>query len=289
MPTIGALAMGAQRLMPLVQMIYRGGAYVLGHRMLLTDVVELLIQPITGFEQEDVAPLDFTRCISISNLSFQYTDESQVLKDVNIEIPRGAIVGFVGTTGSGKSTLIDIIMGLLEPTSGFVAIDEVPLHGMNCRAWRANIANVSQSVYLVDSSFRDNIAFAVPTHEIDQQRVERAAKLAQIADYIESTPQGYDSFVGERGVRISGGQRQRIGIARAIYKGAKVLVLDEATSALDSETERAVINAVITSQPGITILMIAHRTSTLSKCDYIFQVIDGRVTATSFAHLDAAT
>ena len=288
-PVIGALAMGSQRLMPLVQMMYRGGAYVLGHRKLLEDVVDLLNQPISGTEDENISALEFDNHIALTNLSFQYEASERVLKNVGLKLPAGAVVGFVGKTGSGKSTLIDIIMGLLAPTDGHVAIDGVILNDANRRAWRQNIAHVSQAIYLVDASFKENIAFGVPKDEIDEERVARAARLGMIDEYIQGTPQGYDSHVGERGVRISGGQRQRIGIARAIYKETKILVLDEATSALDHETERQVIETIIASHPGITILMIAHRITTLSNCDHIYQVVGGIVESTNFQSLEAVS
>ena len=175
----------------------------------------------------------------------------------------------MGETGSGKSTLLDIIMGLLPPTDGKLTIDQKLLNSANKRAWQANIAHVPQNIYLSDSSIEENIAFGVDAGKIDHQRVKTVAKQAQIADMIESLKEGYQTNVGERGIRLSGGQRQRINIARALYKKADVLIFDEATSALDSSTEQEVMKAVESLGGNLTILIIAHRLTTLKGCDRI--------------------
>jgi ATP-binding cassette subfamily B protein len=170
-------------------------------------------------------------------------------------------------------------MGLLVPTEGEVLVDGQPMTGNLVRAWQRSIAHVPQSIYLADTTMAENIAFGVPRPEIDMTRVRDAARQAQIADFIESRPDGYDAHVGERGVRLSGGQRQRIGIARALYKRASVLVLDEATSALDNETERSVMQAIEGLQRNLTILLIAHRLSTVRHCDTIAELEHGRIVA----------
>jgi ATP-binding cassette subfamily B protein len=200
-----------------------------------------------------------------------------VLQNINIEIEKGSMIGFMGATGSGKSTLLDILMALLEPEKGSLQIDGVVINQKNFRAWQSNIAHVPQGIFLTDSTVAKNIAFGVPDGEIDYEKVRRAAKQAQIAATIESMEYGYETFVGERGVRLSGGQRQRIGIARALYKSANVIVFDEATSALDNETESAVIEAINSLDNNMTIIMVAHRISTLKECDLIYRLKNGQI------------
>jgi ATP-binding cassette subfamily B protein len=192
-----------------------------------------------------------------------------VLRDINLMIPKGSKVGFVGTTGSGKSTLLDIIMSLLTPTKGVLAVDGVPVDGRNVRSWQVRLAHVPQHIFLADSSIEENIAFGVPAAQIDHARVRMAAEKAQIAEAIEGWADGYRTFVGERGIRLSGGQRQRIGIARALYKEADIVIFDEATSALDNVTESAVMEAIDQLGGDLTILIVAHRLTTLKNCDFI--------------------
>jgi ATP-binding cassette subfamily B protein len=202
---------------------------------------------------------------------------------VDLEIRRGERIGLIGSTGSGKSTLVDLIMGLLEPTAGRILVDGVnlydPLQPERLAAWRAAIAHVPQSIYLADSSIAENIAFGIPKELINHEHVRQAAQQAQIAGFIDGSPQGYATFVGERGIRLSGGQRQRIGIARALYKRAKLLVLDEATAALDNATEQAVMEAVKGLSRDLTIVMIAHRLSTVSSCDRVIRLQQGCIEA----------
>jgi ABC-type multidrug transport system fused ATPase/permease subunit len=289
-PTLGALALGAQRLMPLLQQIYSGWVMIAGLQRALTDVVALLQQPVLQDSQPLFAPLPFKHEIRLNNVSFRYQKElPQVLHQINLSIAKGARVGFVGATGSGKSTAVDLLMGLLPPSSGQMLVDGHPLDDTTQLAWQRNIAHVPQTIFLADASFAENIAFGVPAAQIDPIRVRQAAKQAQIAELIESSPQGYSAKVGERGVRLSGGQRQRIGIARALYKQASVLVFDEATSALDTETESTVMQAIKNLGRDLTVLVIAHRIATLSDCDLIYRLDHGRiVSAGSYDALIAA-
>jgi ABC-type bacteriocin/lantibiotic exporter with double-glycine peptidase domain len=277
-PVLGALAIGAQKLMPQMQLIYTAWAAVSGNSTILADVVGLLDQAIPDeyTKSAPASPAHLQQGIALRNLGFCYQPGApEVLRQINLEIPRGSRVGFIGKTGSGKSTVIDLIMGLLEPTSGSIEIDGQPLTSANRRAWQAHIAHVPQSIYLADSSIAANIALGIEPHHIDQNRVREAARKAQLDEFIETLPAQYETAVGERGVRLSGGQRQRIGLARALYKQADVLVLDEATSALDDATEKSVMQAIESLGEEITVLMIAHRVSTLSRCDRIFELSNG--------------
>lgn len=282
-PLLGALALGAQRLLPALQQIYSGWASLKGRSAAIQSVLAMLNQPLPPVVN-DVKPLSFKSQISLHRVYFHYESEQpEVLKGLNLQIRVGERLGIIGGTGSGKSTTVDIIMGLLSPTSGSLLIDGIDLHDPNhperLVAWRASIAHVPQTIYLADSSIAENIAFGVPLEDIDFDRLKTAASHAQIADFIESSCDGYDSFVGERGIRLSGGQRQRIGIARALYKQAPVLVFDEATSALDTGTERALIHAVEAFNKDLTIVMIAHRLSTLQGCDRVIRLANGGIEA----------
>jgi ATP-binding cassette, subfamily B, bacterial PglK len=230
------------------------------------------------------APLALREGIRLEGVHFRYGPEQpEVLRGLEVEIRRGERIGLIGSTGSGKSTTVDLLMGLLAPSAGRVLVDGMdlhnPAHSERLAAWRAAIAHVPQSIYLADSSIAENIAFGVPRDQIDLARVQQAAEQAQIASFIEASPEGYGSFVGERGIRLSGGQRQRIGIARALYKQAQVLVLDEATSALDTATEQALMEAVNALSEELTVVMIAHRLSTVQQCDRVIRLERGRVAA----------
>jgi ABC-type bacteriocin/lantibiotic exporter with double-glycine peptidase domain len=287
-PVLGALALGAQRLLPLLQQIYAAFITIKGNQASTQDALNLLDQPMPAFTfVESAEPIEFHAAVTLKDLGFRYTSEGPwVLRHLDLEIPRGSRVGFVGVTGSGKSTLIDIIVGLLAPTEGKLLIDNVEITPENARAWQSHISHVPQEIFLADISIAENIAFGVPTERIDLYRVKQVSQQAQIAQVIESWSNGYDTLVGERGVRLSGGQRQRIGLARALYKQADVLVLDEATSSLDDTTERSVIEAIRHLNPNLTILMIAHRLSTLKNCTLIFELDLGRIIRTlSYAEL----
>jgi ATP-binding cassette subfamily B protein len=274
LPVLGALALGAQRLLPMLQQAYSAWTTIIGSQNSLADIIELLDQPISvELTQPDPGRISFGDSIRFDHVYFRYTEDGPfVLRDFNLLIPKGSRMGFIGTTGSGKSTTLDLLMGLLEPTRGDLLVDQVPINGRQLRAWQQIIAHVPQSIFLSDASIAENIAFGVPIEKIDMRRVIQAARDAQIADFIESCSDQYEAQVGERGVRLSGGQRQRIGIARALYKRASVIVFDEATSALDNETEQAVMDAIDRLSDDLTILIIAHRVSTLKKCTQIVEL-----------------
>ena len=200
------------------------------------------------------------------------------IKDINFVIKRGERIGIKGITGSGKSTLIDIIMGLLKPTNGKVLVDGDDIHSRRyIDNWHKNITHVPQNIYLIDSSFAKNIAFGIPDNEINMDKVKEVAKKAHIASFIEESNQNYKNRIGEKGIKLSGGQRQRIGIARALYKQTELIILDEATSALDKETEKKIMDSIKSLNPNITILVIAHRLTTLDFCDKIIELRDGRL------------
>jgi ATP-binding cassette subfamily B protein len=279
-PLLGALALGAQRLVPLMQSIYAGWAQYLSNARMLHDILDVLrLPPASQYTTRPTrAPLPFAHEIVLDRVGFSYPLASApALDDINLVIPKGARVGFIGKTGSGKSTLTDLVLGLLAPSEGRILIDGTELTVANRVAWQASIAHVPQSIYLADVSVAENIAFGVPPSQIDHVRIAEVARRAELTDVIAALPQGYDSVVGERGIRLSGGQRQRIGIARALYKQASVLVFDEATSALDAETESAVMGAIDGLTRDLTILIIAHRLSTVSGCDAVVTLAGGRV------------
>ena len=279
-PTLGALAFGMQRLLPTLQHCYHAWSTIVGSHILLADVADLLDQPLPEEAlQVDHAPINFEGAIRFDNVCFRYEDGPLVLDGLNLTIPKGVRLGIVGSTGSGKSTMLDLLMGLLSPTEGELSVNGNPIKGKRTRAWQKTIAHVPQSIYLADSTIAENIAFGVPLKDIDLERVERAARGAQIAGFIEGLQKGYNAFVGERGVRLSGGQRQRMGIARALYKDATVLVLDEATSALDNTTEQSVMEALEGLSDDLTILLIAHRLTTVQFCDIIVELERGKIVA----------
>ena len=285
-PLLGTLALGAQRLLPALQQIYANWAGIRAYSSAVADVLAMLNQPMPlgALQSQHNRPLPLNAMLQIKNLSFTYgLDAPIVLKDLDLEIKKGERIGIIGSTGSGKSTLVDLLMGLLVPSGGQLLVDDLDIHSATApervRAWRASIAHVPQSIFLADSSIAENIAFGVPKEQINMKQVRAAAEQAQIAAFIENSAEGYKSFVGERGIRLSGGQRQRIGIARALYKKASVLVFDEATSALDNATEQAVMEAVEGLSRDLTLVMIAHRLTTVANCDRIIELEMGKVSS----------
>jgi ATP-binding cassette, subfamily B, bacterial PglK len=273
-PVLGALAVGAQKLLPALQQAYGSYSLIKGAKSSFIDVLNLLNQPMPYNSSQDLINLTpFEREIVFKDLSFKYTkDTPWILKNVNLSIKKGETVGFIGVTGSGKSTLIDILMSLLSPTSGELLVDGVAITQENRRAWQEHISHVPQNIYLADSTIQENIAFGVKLEEIKEHKVTQAAQQAQIAGVINNLKNKYKAFVGEQGVQLSGGQRQRIGIARALYKDSDVLIFDEATSALDNQTEKKIMQQITQLKDNQTIFIIAHRLTTLKQCDYIIRL-----------------
>ena len=273
-PILGALALGAQRLIPALQQAYSSYSAIQGSRSSNQDVLNLLNQPLPiSTSQNQLIEIPFKKEIVLNNINFRYSKNTPwVLKNINLKITKGMHVGFIGVTGSGKSTLLDIIMGLIQPTKGEVVVDNKVVTLINRHAWRRHIAHVPQSIYLSDNSIEENVAFGIPKDEINKKRVEKSIKQAKLDELIDESKDSYQAIVGEQGVRLSGGQRQRIGIARALYKQTDILVFDEATSALDNDTERAVMREVSELKRDLTVLIIAHRLSTLNKCDRIVRL-----------------
>ena len=278
-PVLGALALGAQRLLPVMQQGYGSYSAIKGSWASLEDVISLLDQQIPSYAGKPFPhPIDFKESIRLELLGYKYsTEEPWIFRDIELTIKKGSRIGFIGQTGSGKSTIFDVIMGLIYPTEGQMKIDNQVITQENVRSWQARIAHVPQDIYLSDNSISENIAFGIPYEDIDLERVIEVAKRAQIDELIESWEEKYNTFVGEHGIRLSGGQRQRIGIARALYKDADVLIFDEATSALDNETEKSVVKSIEALEGDLTILMIAHRISTLKNCDQIIELVDKNI------------
>jgi ATP-binding cassette subfamily B protein len=275
-PILGVLAIGAQRMLPILQQGFIAWSTIKGSSASINDTLELLEQSVqTNLEKEVIS---FNSEIYLKNISFQYTKEGPgIINNLELKINKGARIGFIGETGCGKSTLLDIIMGLVSPSLGQILIDGIPLSEKNVSSWHKNIAHVPQSIFLSDSSISENIAFGIPKDQIDLNKVILAAKNAQLDDIINTWENKYNTIVGERGVRLSGGQRQRIGIARALYKNAKVLIFDEATSALDNYTEESVMSTIDLLNNNFTIIMVAHRISTLKNCDQIVELCFGKI------------
>ncbi len=272
-PILGATALGAQKALPHLQGIYGAWSQMKGGEATLEDALFLLNQEIKkdSLSNENI---EFNKHLSINDISFGYGDikDHHVIKNFSHVIKKGKRIGIIGNTGSGKSTLVDIIMGLLLPSSGFISIDGIEITQNNMHAWRSKIAHVPQSIFLIDSSIEENIAFGVSKNDIDLERVIEVAKQSQLDNFVQSLPDGYSTNVGERGVKLSGGQRQRIGIARALYKKASLIIFDEATSALDTNTEKEIMKSIENLSSDLTLIIIAHRISTLEKCDFILDL-----------------
>lgn len=277
--TVTLYAYAGYRMIPAVQGLFRAISR-LKYGAPTTERMLKEFQLLSGPQQihhDAPSRMQFSRILELKRLQFSYPNtEKPVLDNVNISILANSLVGFAGKTGSGKTTLVDILLGLLSPLKGNVIVDGTILSESNIRAWQRNLAYVPQNIFLANDSVLSNIGFGIPPGQIDFAEAERAARMAQIHDFIMTElPQGYSTEIGERGVRLSGGQRQRIGIARALYRDPSVLVMDEATSALDGQTEKVVMDAIDSLQGTRTIILIAHRLNTLRKCDVIFLLDKG--------------
>jgi ABC-type multidrug transport system fused ATPase/permease subunit len=280
-PLLSLYAFAAYRLLPAAQRLYGSATNLRYHFNIVGELARDLGDIPEPLPARTCKPTPLRKGIELRGLSFRYlASPDTVVREVNLTIPAGTQVAFVGPTGSGKSTLVDLLTGLLSPTAGEILIDGQPLTRDTAPAWRATVGYVPQDVFLIDDTIEHNIAFGQPEAEIDRDLVRRVAAVSHIATFIETElPQQYQTLVGERGVRLSGGQRQRIGLARALYRDPSVLILDEATSALDGITEREVMEAIAAIPRGLTAIMIAHRLTTVRHCDRIFLIEAGRVTA----------
>ena len=278
---LGVFSAAAFKLLPTVSRLVQSCQGLVFQKPVVSLIHEELVsnkssdKPINGSPNKRV---NFERKLTISDLSFCYDGSNKsAIQKIDLDIDAGQMIGFIGASGAGKSTLIDCILGLIEPSTGSFSIDGELITKENIKGWQKNVGYVPQVIYLLDASLRENIAFGISTDFIEEEKLKSAIDKAQLSDFISDLPKGLDTFVGERGVRLSGGQRQRIGIARALYNNPSVLVLDEATSALDHETESEVMNAVESLQGSRTILIIAHRFSTIKNCDYIYKLENGKV------------
>jgi len=285
-PMLGLYAFAGYRLMPALQQAFNGiasarfniAALDAIHRGLENQVAEPVHTNGRTAENQQEFVLPLNKRLVLDQVSFTYPGAKEAaIQHLSLEIPAHTTVGFVGKTGSGKTTTVDLILGLLRPQEGMISVDGTPLQGDAVRHWQQNIGYVPQHIYLADDTVARNIAFGVAEDEIDLDAVRDAARRAHIADFIESDlPEQWETVVGERGVKLSGGQRQRIGIARALYHNPSVLVFDEATSALDQKTETDVMEAIYELEGNHTILMIAHRLSTVQRADKIVMLERGR-------------
>jgi ATP-binding cassette subfamily B protein len=275
-PVLGALALGAQRLLPLLQQAYHGWSVASGNYRAFRDVIDMMEMPIPP-PQPEAPPLPIERELVFEGVGFRYPEGRFALSAVSFRIRAGEHVGIAGPTGGGKSTLLDLLMGLLEPEEGEILVDGRRLDASTGPAWQAGLAHVPQAIYLADDTIAANIAFPRGGEGMDALLLAAAVRAAQLEPFLEGLPQGLDTYVGERGVRLSGGQRQRIGLARALYRRPRLLILDEATSALDEDTERAVLAALQGLRGDMTLVTVAHRATTLAACDRLIRVEGGRV------------
>ena len=276
-PILGLFAAAAFRVMPSINRLLMATQTLIFNRSIIASVYRdfLLDSPEVNSAQR-LEP--FAKQLELKDVSFKYpTAATPSLQDVSLVVKRGEAVGFVGPSGAGKSTLVDVILGLFAPTSGVVSVDGSDVH-QNLRNWQNQIGYVPQAIYLTDDTLRRNVAFGLNDENIDDDLVREAIRLAQLQEFVSTLPDGLETVVGERGVRLSGGQRQRIGIARALYHKPSVLVLDEATSSLDTPTEHGVMQAVQALQGSKTVIIVAHRLSTVEYCDRLYRIEDSRIT-----------
>lgn len=282
-PLLGVLALAAFRLMPCANRIVNlsnGIKFQMPLFNLLYD--ELMEIREKKMLQQEIkmdmkkGKLVFNKEIKVEKLTFKYSQgKKEVLKQISFSIPKGCFVGIIGQSGAGKTTFVDIMLGLLNPSKGKILVDDVDIFE-NIRAWQEHLSYVPQNIYLVDGTIRENIALGVPENVIDDAKINRVLQMAELHDFIEDLPNKMYTHVGERGVKLSGGQRQRIGIARALYYEPEVLILDEATSALDSVTEKSITDTILKLKGQITIVAIAHRISTLKDCDFKIKFNEGK-------------
>ena len=278
-PILGTVAFSAQRILPLFQQIFSSWSGIVGNSVQARNALDLLHEKKEAIEfpEDNELSINFENSIELRNISYSYPSGECVLSNISLTIRKGEKIGIIGASGSGKSTLLDVVMGLLIPSSGEIKVDDLIIRDKYLQGWRSKIAHVPQSLYLADASIAENIAFGVPKSQIQYDKVIKCAEFARIDTVVNQWPAKYHTNVGERGSRLSGGQRQRVGVARALYKNASIILFDEATSALDGETESQVMESIEGIDRSITIIMIAHRLSTLQGCSKIVQIDRGRI------------
>jgi ATP-binding cassette, subfamily B, bacterial PglK len=285
LPILGAYAVAGVRLFPTIQQVYAAFATIrFGHATLASLHAELTQPPPRAEAAQGAsdgpATLPMQRRLELDRVTFAYAGSDRpALDGLSLAIEARTVVGIIGATGAGKTTAVDVILGLLQPDGGTVRVDGVAVDARNARAWQRSVGYVPQDIFLADDTVAANIAFGVEPRAVDRRAVERAARAAQLHEFVAGLPKGYDEGVGEGGARLSGGQRQRIGIARALYRDPDLIVFDEATSALDTLTERAVMDAVRALGREKTVVLVAHRLSTVRNCDRIFLIEEGRLAA----------
>lgn len=278
LPMLGAIVLGAQRVLPAMQQAYGAWASILGNQASLEDVIGFLDEPLKHSSAKNIFPLTFQDAIDFNNIRYRYAPNAPwTLDGINISFKKGTRVGIIGATGSGKSTLMDLFLGLLQPVEGTIAVDGRVINEHEITSWQKCISHVPQHIYLLDATIAENVAFGLKVGDIDMLRVKQAVLQTHLSDFVDTLPEGLNTIVGENGTRLSGGQKQRIGIARSLYNDVDILVLDEATSALDTETEFSVMETIENINRNITILIIAHRISTLQNCDKIIELKDGKI------------
>ena len=281
LPLIASVTFGFQKLLPIVQNIYMSWAVIKSKLYCLNYLIEYIEKDYKN-QKKVVKKLSFQKSIELKNIDFFYNKSPiKALDKVNLEIKKGESIGIIGKTGSGKSTIVDIIMGLIKPTSGKIFIDGIDINSsiINVLEWQNNISHVPQEIFIADNEIIENIALGIEKNAINYYEVDQAIESAQLNEFIDIKNDGYNSKIGERGIKISGGQKQRIGIARALYKKSDLLILDEATSALDNKTERKIMENILNTCKDMTLIIIAHRESTLLNCDKIIKINKGKIEA----------
>lgn len=280
-PILAAIAIGAQKILPLINNLYLNFSIFKGNVYQIHEVIDVLNK---YKEKEKIKLLvkekkiNFKNLISFNKVDFYYENKKEyILENVNLEIKKGSKVGIIGKSGEGKSTFLDLLMGLLVPSRGTVCIDGINLSAETLSSWQSKISHVPQKLFVSDSSFLENIALGQPTKDIDLKKVELVSKKAQLHEFIKSLKGGYNEQIGERGIKLSGGQLQRVGLARSLYKNSEIIIFDEATNSLDAETESLILKELYSLDKNLTIIIVAHRLNTVSQCDVIFEVKNKKI------------